>query len=91
MLSSFFYKIKWKARALKKRAYEHKIISHKDSERSHSVNQKEEKGIQQEEVQPSRRSSRQTNRHNYKTMHTGEDILLNEGQTEVSKHAASER
>ena len=92
-------------RALKARAYEHKIVSHKDSERSHSIAQKE-KEIQptrrskrqsarkesenEEEKRPTRKSSRQTKKKDYKAMHTGEDIHLNEGQTEVSKHVATE-
>lgn len=75
----------------KERGYEHRAITHKDSKRSHSIITNEQEETQVMNTQQTRRSNRNKNRIDYKTMHTGQDIILTEGQTEVSKHAASEQ
>ena len=73
-------------RALKVRGYEHKIITHKDSEKCHSI--KDQNKEETEEPMTRRRSSRNIKRRDYKAMDTGKDIIMSEGNTEVSRHMA---
>ncbi len=75
-------------RATKSRGYEHGIISHRDSKRSHSI---AEEIVQEEEIPSTstRQSNRNTKKHNYKNLHTGKNIRLSEGNTVVSKHIAT--
>ena len=76
-------------RALKERGYEHKVVTHEEAEMCHSVRRKQkEKENVTEAVVATRRSSRNTTRLDYKALSTGENIIMNEGSTEVSKHMA---
>ena len=80
-------------RALRERAYEHRVISHKDSKRSHSIilegNDEERNNNVNIEVN-TRRSNRNINKKiDYNKMNRGEKILT-EGTTIVSKHVAEE-
>ena len=74
-------------RAAKERMYEHRVVSHKDSKRAHSL---QERG--QEETTPVpenvRRSKRGITRKDYKAMNSGSDQLLTVGDTIVSEHMA---
>ena len=74
------------SRAMKTRAYEHKIIKHKESEICHSLKKEEENT----ENTTGKRSSRLKNKKkmNYKELNDGSNIILNEGLTEVSEHMA---
>ena len=74
-------------RAIKARGYEHRVISHKDSEISHTLKRDEPKDRRET---GSRRSKRNVKRKDYKKMDTGSDILITEGNTEVSAHMAKE-
>ena len=84
---------------------ESKIVSHKDSEGSHSIAQeeKETKTVKRSKIQSARkesenegekkprwRSCQQTKKRDYEVMHIAEDIHLNEGQREVSKNVEIE-
>ena len=73
-------------RAMKVRGYEHKIISHKDMKRSHSI--AENNSTQSEEDSNTRKSSRLANkgRKDYKKMNEGEKYIENAGNSEVAKH-----
>ena len=75
-------------KALKERGYEHKLVTHKESTESHSI-----KKIMIDDHNTAvnaRRSTRNTTRRDYKRMHTGADIHITEGQSEVSKHVATQ-
>ena len=76
-------------RAMKNRGYEHKIINHKDSERSHSLKTMEE-GEEIDIHLTNRKSQRLATKEkiNYKNINDGKNIILNPGQTEVSEHMA---
>ena len=73
-------------RAMKMRGYEHKIITHKESEESHSIKVEKEEVVTEPET--TRRSTRNTKRLDYKALDRGENIVMNEGTTEVLKHMA---
>lgn len=73
-------------RSLKERAYEHRIVSHKQSVENQSIKNEEKEIINN--VQNTRRSKRNVKRKDYKKIHTGANIHLTEGSTEVSKHVA---
>lgn len=73
-------------RAVKERMYEHRVISHKDAKRSHSLIEKEEE-IEEQHL-GARRSSRNTKRIDYKAMDSGSNQLLTTGSTVVSEHMA---
>ena len=75
-------------RALKVRSYEHKIINHKESEKNHTNENKGEKD--DKNIQGIRKSGRNIKRINYREMNSGENIITNEGNTEVSKHIANQ-
>ena len=75
-------------RALKKRGYDHRAVTHRDAERSHSIDDRKDE-VGENEQQSQRRSMRNTRRRDYRSMHTGEDIVITEGNTEMSKHVAS--
>ena len=75
-------------RALKYRGYEHKVITHKESERCHTIKGKEKNNIEGQGNQETRKSARNTKKKDYKKMDSGSDIIMNEGNTEVSKHMA---
>ena len=76
-------------RVWRSRLYEHRVINHKEANRSHSIN-KDEKQISNEEKIGTRKSSRQKEIVNYKKMNSGSEIMLTEGNTEVSSHIATE-
>ena len=73
-------------RAVKERMYEHRVMSHKDSNRSHSLTMPEEK--EREQPQGVRRSARSTKRIDYKVLNSGSNQLLSTGDTVVSEHMA---
>ena len=75
-------------RVLRSRLYEHKIITHKEANTSHSLTTKDNE-IRQDLVS-NRKSCRNKNTINYKDMHEGKNQILNEGNTEVSNHMASD-
>ena len=85
-------------RSLKARLYEHRVVSHNESKTSHSL-KKENIGEGQlrgvgersgtEVVRQSKRL-RIKERVNYKDLHSGKNIILTEGNTEVSQHMAKE-
>ena len=78
-------------RALKVRSYEHKIITHKESEKNHTIIINENKGEKDDKnIQVTRKSGRNIKKINYREMNSGENIITNEGNTEVSKHIASQ-
>ena len=71
--------------------YEHKIITHKESEKNHTIKINENIGDKDDKnEQGIRKSGRNTKRINYREMNSGDNIITNEGNTEVSKHIASE-
>ena len=76
------------SRALKRRGYEHRVVSHEDSKKSHSIKTKNSGPTNISSPTPTRRSNRNTPKKNYKDLHTGRNIELTEGATEVSKHKA---
>jgi len=75
-------------RAMKVRGYEHKIVSHQDASRSHSI--ENPTTTTQPEPEPTRRSNRIAAKEkiDYKTLNSGNNIILTEGNTAVSKHMA---
>ena len=76
-------------RAAKERFYEHKIISHKDAARSHSLVQNAPVEEVATRIEPTRRSQRTAGRRiDYRALDRGEDIIMNEGMTAVSEHMA---
>ena len=72
-------------RQTKTRMYEHRVITHKDSKRSHSL--LEEK-VEEEVILGSRRSQRNVQRVDYKALNNGNNQLLTVGDTVVSEHMA---
>ena len=76
-------------RAGKERLYEHRVISHLDSKRSHSLEKVEVANLEQEGDPQVRRSKRNLKRVDYKTLHNGSDQLLTTGSTVVSEHMAT--
>jgi len=72
-------------RALKARGYEHRVVSHKDSLRSHMIAEKVEAPTEIENVRRSNRNAGKEKR-NYKKMDEGEKLIETEGTTEPSKH-----
>ena len=76
-------------RAPKERFYEHKIISHKDATRSHSLMQNAPVEEETKRSEPTRRSQRTAERRiNYRALDRGENIIMNEGMAAVSEHRA---
>ena len=75
-------------RAARERFYEHRVVSHEDAKRSHSLGNRIEKDQVEQEIVGVRRSCRNTERKDYKSMHTGSNQLLTIGDTVVSKHMA---
>ena len=73
-------------RAARERFYEHRVISHKDSKRSHSL-PTEIVDIPQES-ENIRRSKRDVKRVDYKALNSGSNQLLTVGDTVVSEHMA---
>ena len=73
-------------RAAKERMYDHRVVPHKDSKRCHSL--VKEKEQPQEDPIPVRKSSRKTQRKDYRAMDSGSNQLLSIGDTVVSKHMA---
>ena len=65
--------------------YNHRVISHKDRMRSHSLKQEVEK----EEVElGTRRSNRNLQKVDYKAMHSGSNQMITTGDTIMSEHMA---
>ena len=76
-------------RAAKERFYEHRVMTHEESKMCHSLSDSKKKEIAEEEVSTGlRRSSRATERKDYKAMNSGSNQLLSVGDTVVSKHMA---
>ena len=75
-------------RAARERFYEHRVVSHEDAKRSHSLGNRIDKDQVEQEIVGVRRSCRNTERKDYKSMHTGSNQLLTIGDTVVSKHMA---
>ena len=73
-------------RAVKERMYEHRVVSHDDMRRSHSLIVEKEKP--EERQIGERKSARQTKKIDYKAMHTGSNIAITTGSTVVSEHMA---
>ena len=72
-------------RELKNRAYEHRLITHKDMKENHTI----EKGanVESETVTTElRRSKRGKERQNYKEMNEGKEKYSSEGTTPVAQH-----
>ena len=69
----------------KERMYQHRVISHKDAKRSHSLGVDKEEIVEEQNV---RRSSRNNKRVDYKALHSGSNQLLTVGDTIVSEHMA---
>ena len=67
--------------------YEHKVIDHKMANTTRSL---EEDIVEVEEEVSHRRSKRNIERKNYKKMNNGSNIIVSEGNTEMSIHMASE-
>ena len=61
-------------RAAKERLYEHRVITHKDAKRSHSLGDEDANPLS--EPQGERRSQRGVQRKDYKVMHSGKGQLL---------------
>ena len=75
-------------RALKARAYDHRVVSHKDARISHSL---KKEGEDTRVVQAaSTRPRRNVERIDYKKLNSGEDQPLTPGSTPVSAHGAAE-
>ena len=77
-------------RSLRERAYDHGIITHEESRHAHSITQNKPQPAAAAEigVQPLRRSTRMTQRHDYKAMNDGSDQVWSTGSTAVSEHKA---
>ena len=70
----------------KQRMYQHRVIPHKDFKKSHSLIEPPKEN--QNDIQGTRKSSRNTQRKDYKAMHSGSDIMITVGSTVVSEHMA---
>ena len=70
-------------RAAKERLYEHRVITHKDAKRSHSLGDEDANPLS--EPQGERRSQRGVQRKDYKAMNSGKGQLLTVGDTIVSE------
>ena len=75
-------------RAMKQRGHEHYIIDYDDMRRNHSIPQKT---IENQRNIGVRRNERlkTKDRINYKSMNSGRNIKITEGNTEVSQHIAT--
>ena len=73
------------SRAAKERLYEHFVVSHEDSKKSHSL--KDQK-VEETAAENTRRSQRGVTRKDYKAMHSGSHQRLTVGDTAVSEHMA---
>ena len=73
------------SRAAKERLYEHYVMSHEDSKKSHSLQQQEVEEVIMENI---RRSQRGVTRKDYKAMNSGSHQRLTVGDTAVSEHMA---
>ena len=74
-------------RAAKVRMYDHRVITHDDSRRSHSLRQ--EKAEEIDEIIGERRSTRNVKRVDYKAMDSGKGQMLSIGNTLISEHMAT--
>ena len=74
-------------RAAKERLYEHRVISHKDAKRSHSLGDVDANPLS--EPQGERKSQRGAQRKDYNAMHSGKGQLFSVGDTIVSEHMAT--
>jgi hypothetical protein len=72
-------------RALKARGYDHRIVSHKDSLRSHMIAEPIEMPDESENIRRSKRNEGKVRR-NYRVMDQGEKLIETEGTTEPAKH-----
>ena len=70
----------------KVRGYQHKVVTHKDMKRSHSI--KEDNEAETEDAGATRRSSRTKQKKDYKKMNSGSDQHITLGNTPVSEHLA---
>ena len=76
-------------RVLRERLYEHRIITHKEAKRSASISHPEETE-ENTSQKPTRKSSRNVKRKDYKKMNEGPKIEITEGSTEFSAHIATD-
>ena len=72
-------------RALKKRGYDHRVVTHKNSEESYTL-KKDEQNNEGDEI--GRKSRRNIKKKDYKAIDSGRNIIMTEGETMVSKHMA---
>ena len=72
---------------LRTRMYEHKVIDHKMANTAQSL---EEKIVEKEVEVRYRRSRRNIERKDYKKMNNGSNLIVSEGNTEMSVHMANE-
>ena len=77
-------------RVNRERQYEHGIIDHKTSKRSASLSYEEQQTEPSTTTTTNRRSTRNKKKIDYKTMQTGSNQRLTEGNTEFSAHVASD-
>ena len=78
------------SRAMKSRGYEHRVVTHKESEECHSLKKEKDDQEKNDDTQNTRRSKRKVERKNYKELNSGTNIILSEGNTVVSKHMATQ-
>ena len=77
-------------RVLRERLYEHRVITHKEAKRSASISHTGEEPELITSQRPTRKSSRNTKRVDYKKMNEGPKIETTEGRTEFSAHVATD-
>ena len=77
-------------RVNRERGYEHGIIDHKTAKRSASLDYGDEQPEKKTTTTGTRRSTRNKNRKDYKSIQEGSDQRLSEGNTEFSAHVASD-
>ena len=70
----------------KQRMYQHRVITHKDFKKSHSLIEPPKEN--RKNIQGTRKSSRNVQRRDYKAMYNGSDIMITVGSTGVLEHMA---
>ena len=77
-------------RVLRERQYEHRVIDHKTATTSASLKANQPTETQSEPISGTRRSTRKRKTHGYKSLDTGSDQQITEGNTEFSAHVATD-
>jgi hypothetical protein len=79
------------ARCMRVRMYEHKVVSHKDANTSHSVSTGQTQAPTHAVPQPQRSSARLRTQQpvNYRELHTGAGQQTSEGSSPLSQHMAT--